>query len=68
MMFVYVVRLIRDVDDPFEYSADGKPQGAAEVDLFPLTDYRQRLAQRPGGDRAVAEPAPSGSANKSTST
>jgi hypothetical protein len=56
MMFVYVVRLIRDVDDPFEYSADGKAQGAAEVDLSPLTEYRKRLAQRPGGE-LPSEPA-----------
>ena len=46
MIFVYMLRLIRDVDDPFEYSSDGTTSGAAEVDLFPLREYQARLAQR----------------------
>lgn len=44
----YMIRLIRDVDDPFDYSPDGKKRGGAEVELFPLTEYRERLASRAG--------------------
>jgi hypothetical protein len=42
LTYVYMVRLIRDIDDPFEYH-EGIGRGAAEVDLFPLTEYRTRL-------------------------
>jgi hypothetical protein len=42
LIFVYMVRLIRDVDDPFEYSSDGKRNGAAEVELIPLDDLASR--------------------------
>ncbi len=45
LIYVYMVRLIRDVDDPFEYSADGS-KGAAEVELFPLDEYLARAKQR----------------------
>lgn len=48
LIFVYMLRLIRDIDDPFEYSSDGI-KGAAEVDLFPLTEYRGRIAARTTG-------------------
>ena len=41
LIFVYMVRLIRDVDDPFEYAPDGT-RGAAEVELLPLDDLAQR--------------------------
>lgn len=50
LVYVYMVRLIRDIDDPFEYSPDGEA-GAAEVELFPLLEYRDRLAQRVSGSR-----------------
>ena len=43
---VYMLRLIRDIDNPFEYSADGKQHGRAEVELWPLDEYRARLAAR----------------------
>ena len=43
---VYMLRLIRDIDNPFEYSADGRRRGKAEVDLWPLDEYRARLAAR----------------------
>ena len=42
LIFVYMVRLIRDIDGPFEYTQDGQA-GASEVELFPLTEYRARL-------------------------
>jgi hypothetical protein len=45
LIYVYMVRLIRDIDDPFEYS-EGKAKGAAEVDLFPLIEFKQRLQKR----------------------
>ncbi len=43
---VYLLRLIKDVDDPFDYAPDGLKQGGAEVELFPLDEYRARLASR----------------------
>lgn len=43
---IYMLRLIRDIDDPFDFAADGSKQGGAEVDLFPLDEYRERLAAR----------------------
>ena len=36
MIFVCMPRLIRVVDDPFEYSSNGTTRGAEEVDHFPL--------------------------------
>lgn len=44
-IFVYMLRLIQDVDQPFEYSPVGIAQ-AADVDLFPLLDYQQRSLGR----------------------
>ena len=44
-IFVYMLRLIRDVDEPFEYSPTGKVR-AADIDLFPLLDYNQRAKKR----------------------
>lgn len=46
LIYVYMLSLIRDIDDPFEYSPDGKRRGCAEVDLFPLIEYQQRLQAR----------------------
>ena len=42
---IYMYRLIRDVDDPFEYE-DGKEPGVTEIPLFPITEYRERLQSR----------------------
>lgn len=47
LIFVYMLRLIRDLDDPFEYSAEGQV-GAVEVELFPLKEYLERLESRIG--------------------
>jgi hypothetical protein len=47
LVYVYMLRLIRDADDPFDYD-EGGSHGAAEVDLFPLTDYAARLRARLG--------------------
>lgn len=45
LIFVYMVRLIRDIDDPFSYGPDGS-RGAAEVELTPLDDYDERMGRR----------------------
>jgi hypothetical protein len=47
LIFVYMLRLIRDLDDPFEYTPDGS-RGAVEVELFPLKEYLDRLRARIG--------------------
>ena len=44
-IFVYMIRLIRDVDQPFEYSPAGAIR-AADIDLFPLLDYDMRAKAR----------------------
>jgi len=46
LIYVYMLRLIRDIDDPFEYGADLERKGAAEVDLFPLTEFLARARSR----------------------
>jgi hypothetical protein len=45
---IYMLRLIRDIDNPFDYEADGRDHGSGEVSLFPLDEYRARLAARVG--------------------
>lgn len=42
-VYIYMDRLIRDLDNPFEYRLDGKPGGSAEVDLFALIEARRQL-------------------------
>jgi len=44
-IFVYMVRLIKDMDHPFEYPSDGKVR-AADIDLFPLIEYQERAKKR----------------------
>jgi hypothetical protein len=46
LIYVYMLRLIRDIDDPFDYAPDGSRAGAAEVELFPLEEFHARLAAR----------------------
>jgi hypothetical protein len=48
LIYVYMLRLIRDIDDPFDYAPDGSKRGGAEVELFPLDEYLGRLKQRLG--------------------
>jgi hypothetical protein len=43
---IYMLRLIRDIDNPFDYEPDGREHGSGEVMLFPLDEYRARLAAR----------------------
>jgi hypothetical protein len=45
LVYVYMIRLIRDIDDPFEYE-EGGAKGAAEVELFPIDEYLDRLRGR----------------------
>jgi hypothetical protein len=42
LIYIYLVRLIRDVDDPFEYEPGQAAGGAVEVDPYPLVEFRQR--------------------------
>jgi hypothetical protein len=53
LIFVYMIKLIRDIDDPFEYSEEGEQTGAAEVEIFPIIELRDRLRAR-----VEAAPAP----------
>ncbi len=46
LIYVYMLRLIKDIDDPFDYQPDGAAGGGAEVELFPLTEYVERLESR----------------------
>ena len=45
LIYIYMVRLIRDIDDPFEYE-EGKSKGAAEVELFPIEELKARLERK----------------------
>jgi hypothetical protein len=48
LLNIYMLRLIKDIDDPFDFAADGSKRGGAEVDLFPIDEFRERLAARIG--------------------
>lgn len=43
LVYIYMIRLIRDLDNPFDYAQDGSCSGAAEVDYFPLSEMKKRL-------------------------
>jgi hypothetical protein len=45
---IYMLRLIKDVDNPFDFKAGSRDQSSGEVALFPLDEYRERLAGRVG--------------------
>ncbi len=42
LVYVYMIRLIRDLDNPFDYELDGSA-GASEVDYFPIIEAIKRL-------------------------
>ena len=42
------VRLIKDVDNPFDFKEGVRDHNSGEVALFPLDEYRERLAARVG--------------------
>lgn len=43
ILYVFLIFLIRDVDDPFEYDASGQPTSAADVDLSPFLYAMHRM-------------------------
>ncbi len=45
---IYMLRLIKDVDNPFDFKDGARDQSSGEVALFPLDEYRERLAARVG--------------------
>ena len=44
-VIVYMILLIRDLDDPFDYDHEGR-RGAAEVSLAPLERLERRMAEQ----------------------
>lgn len=54
LIYVYMLRLIADVDDPFDYAADLERRGAAEVELFPLQEFLVRARARQAAGTALA--------------
>lgn len=58
LIYVYMLRLIRDVDDPFEYGPDLERRGAAEVDLFPIDEFLARAKVRLHASMPVEQVAP----------
>jgi hypothetical protein len=42
LVYVYMIRLIRDLDNPFDYTEDGKA-GASEVDYYPIVEAIKRF-------------------------
>ena len=45
LVYVYMLRLIRDLDNPFDYQQDGSA-GVSEVDYFPIIEAAKRLGLR----------------------
>jgi hypothetical protein len=45
---IYMLRLIKDVDNPFDFKDGVRDHTSGEVTLFPLDEYRERLAARVG--------------------
>jgi hypothetical protein len=46
LIYVYMYRLIKDVDDPFEYDPNGGEPGVTEIPLFPIEEFLERLKDR----------------------
>jgi uncharacterized membrane protein len=47
LIYIYMDRLIRDVDQPFLYRVNKNITSSAEVNPYPLQEYRQRLEGNP---------------------
>jgi branched-subunit amino acid transport protein AzlD len=45
-LLVYIIVLIKDLDDPYQYNANRSEAGAAEVSLKPIEELEHRLSQR----------------------
>jgi hypothetical protein len=43
---IYMLRLIKDIDNPFDFKDGVRDHSSGEVTLFPLDEYRARLAAR----------------------
>jgi hypothetical protein len=43
LIYIYMIRLIYDLDNPFAYKPGRRIGGSAEVNPFPLPEYRHRL-------------------------
>ena len=43
LIYIYLERLIRDLDQPFRYRSNKSISGSAEVNPYPLHDYRKRF-------------------------
>jgi hypothetical protein len=43
LIYIYLIRLIRDLDDPFGYASRRGASGAAEVNPYPVREYRRRM-------------------------
>ena len=43
LTYVYLLRLIHDLDNPFEYRDDGKARGSTEVDYGTLRGFRRYI-------------------------
>lgn len=43
---IYMLRLIKDIDNPFDFKDGVRDHSSGEVTLFPLDEYRERLARR----------------------
>lgn len=58
LIYLYLLRLIRDLDDPFDY-ASGYVEGAsADVSPHPVADYLDRLRATVAGESAEADGIP----------
>lgn len=49
LLFAYLVLLVGDIDDPFEYTIDGQSASAADVDLSPFLTALERLRSENAG-------------------
>ena len=56
LIYVYMLRLIREVDSPFEYGPHLERKTAAEIDLFPITEFLARAKARMQGAASVMAP------------
>jgi len=43
LIYLYLLRIIRDLDDPFEYAGGYVEEGSADVSPHPVLDYQARL-------------------------
>ncbi len=43
LIYIYLLRLIRDVDNPFEYVSKNNKSSTTEVNPFPVQNFRQRF-------------------------